>query len=60
MKCFLRSEKCLFLNFDGNKNEQRLFPKEDPDPLLPNVAMIRIRIHVKMRWIRNAGSLIDE
>ena len=30
----------------------------DQDPLLPNVAMIRI--HVKMRWIRNAGSLIDE
>ena len=31
---------------------------EDPDPvpLFPNVdPRIRIRIHVKMRWIRNAG-----
>ena len=28
----------------------------DPDPLLPNVdPRIRIRIHIKMRWIRNAG-----
>ena len=28
---------------------------EDPDPLFPNVdPRIRIRIHVKMRWIRNA------
>ena len=27
---------------------------EDPDPLFPNVDH-RIRIHVKMRWIRNAG-----
>ena len=26
---------------------------EDPDPLFPNVDL-RIRIHVKMRWIRNA------
>ena len=26
----------------------------DPDPLLLNVDP-RIRIHVKMRWIRNAG-----
>ena len=27
----------------------------DPDPLFPNVDQrIRIRIHVKMRWIRNA------
>ena len=29
---------------------------EDPDPLSPNVdPRIRIRIHVKMRWIRNAA-----
>ena len=28
---------------------------EDPDPLFPNVdPRIRIRIHIKMRWIRNA------
>ena len=28
---------------------------EDPDPLFPNVdRRIRIRIHVKMIWIRNA------
>ena len=27
---------------------------EDPDPLLPNVDP-RIRIHIKMRWIRNAA-----
>ena len=39
-----------------------LFPKggsEDPDPLYPNVdprIRIRIRIHVKIRWIRNPGS----
>ena len=29
---------------------------EDPDPLLPNVdPRIRIRIHIKMRWIRNGA-----
>ena len=29
---------------------------EDPDPLFPNVEpRIRILIHVKMRWIRNAA-----
>ena len=29
---------------------------EDPDPFFPNVdPRIRIRIHVKMRWIRNAA-----
>ena len=28
---------------------------EDPDPLFPNVdPRIRIGVHVKMRWIRNA------
>ena len=27
---------------------------EDPDPLFPNVDP-RIRIHLKMRWIRTAG-----
>ena len=56
-----------FLNFGGNKNKycylsdmyffmilgsgSTLDP--DPDPLFPNVDP-RIRIHVKMRWIRNA------
>ena len=31
----------------------------DPDPLFPNVdPRIRIRIHVKMRWIRNAGKKV--
>ena len=33
----------------------------DPDPLFPNVdprIRIRIRIHVKMRWIRNAAKNI--
>ena len=29
---------------------------EDPDPLFPNVdPRIRLRINVKMRWIRNAA-----
>ena len=32
---------------------------EDPDPLFPNVdPRIRIRIHVKMKWIRNAARQI--
>ena len=60
-----------FLNFGGNKNkycnlsDMNFFIKNmkniknrysDPDPLFPNVVpRIRIRIHVKMRWIRNAG-----
>ena len=31
---------------------------EDPDPLFPNAdPRIQIRIHVKMRWIRNAAYL---
>ena len=31
----------------------------DPDPLFPNVdPRIRIRTHVKMSWIRNAGTYI--
>ena len=59
-----------FLNFGGNKNkycnlsDMNFFMitnviivnrYSDPDPLFPNVdPRIRIRIHVKMRWIRNA------
>ena len=43
----------------GSENPDPLSRKggsEDPDPLLPNVdPRIRIRIHVKMRWIRNAA-----
>ena len=43
----------------GSEDPDPLFPKggsedPDPDPLYPNVDLrIRIRIHVKMRWIRN-------
>ena len=34
--------------------------KKDPDPLFPNVdPRIQIRIHVKMRWIRNAAFNTD-
>ena len=41
----------------GSEDPDPLFPKggsEDPDPLYPTVdTKIWIRIHVKMRWIRN-------
>ena len=51
---------------DGSEDPDSdpLFPKggsedPDPDPLYPTVdpkIRIRIRIHVKMRWIRNLGN----
>ena len=57
-----------FLNFGGNKNKHcnlsnmNFFMKNmknrysDPGPLFPNVdPRIRIQIHVKIRWTRNAG-----
>ena len=50
----------------GSEDPDPLFPKggsedPDPDPLYPTVdpkIRIRIRIHVKMRWIRNPVSII--
>ena len=60
--------------FDMNffmKNMKNRYSDPDPDPLFSNVdpririhyygkvdPRIRIRIHVKMRWIRNAASLL--
>ena len=42
----------------GSEDPDQLYRRggsEDPDPLFPNVDP-GIRIHVKMRWIRNAAS----
>ena len=52
----LKMKRCL----DRENREVNLETAQssvsDPDPLFPNVdSRIRIRIHVKMRWIRNAG-----
>ena len=53
----LKMKRCL----DRENRELNLETAQssvsDPDPLFPNVdSRIRIRIHVKMRWIRNAGA----
>ena len=55
----LNPDPRIWIHYSGKVDPDPLSRKggfEDPDPLFPNVdPRIRIRIHVKMRWIRNTG-----
>ena len=45
------------LIIDTHKKLEKSNPKSDPYPLIPEVDP-QIRIHVKMKWIRN-NALVD-
>ena len=55
MNFFMKNMKNRYSDPDPLWNRILYYRKVDPDPLFPNVdPRIRIQIHVKMRWIRNA------